>query len=117
MVLICWNGGQSSPIHDHGSGTRSWAKVLSGAIEMRKYRLNSYSARPSNPCVTDEKRYQQGDCLMESEYTGLHKIGNASATEPAVSLHVYSPPCKLPPSPFHDYVRRFQDVDPETHQN
>ena len=99
VVLICWNGGQSSPIHDHGSGTRSWAKVLRGVMEMRKYRLNSYSAGPSNPHVADEKQYKQGECLMESEYTGLHKFGNASAVEPAVSLHVYSPPCKLSTHP------------------
>ena len=30
---------------------------------------------------------------METEYTGLYKLGNTSETGRAVSLHVYSPPC------------------------
>jgi|EP01049_Picozoa_sp_SAG25_P000380 hypothetical protein len=83
-----------SPIHDHGRGTRSWAKVLSGTLEMRKYRLNSYNAQSANPSAFEVKRFQQGECLMECEYTGLHKLGNASTEQPAVSLHIYSPPCK-----------------------
>ena len=98
VVLICWNGGQASPIHDHGSNTRSWAKVLDGTLEMRRYSPSS-RARSANPAVMDEKHYRQGECLMETEYTGLHKLGNASGTASAVSLHVYSPPCAQQPSP------------------
>jgi predicted metal-dependent enzyme (double-stranded beta helix superfamily) len=109
VVLICWNGGQGSPIHDHGKGTRSWAKVLEGTMEMRRYERNGGGggggggrgsggggrSRPSGkqPAVMDEKQFQQGECLMETEYTGLHKLGNKSDTARAVSLHVYSPPC------------------------
>lgn len=94
VVLICWNGGQCSPIHDHGSGTRSWAKVLCGTIDMRKYRLNTYSGCFSTSEEVDVKQFKEGDCLMESEYTGMHKLGNASLVDAAVSLHVYSPPCQ-----------------------
>ena len=76
VVRICWNGGQASTIHDHGSNTRSWAKVLDGTLEMRRYSPSS-RARSANPAVMDEKHYRQGECLMETEYTGLHKLGNA----------------------------------------
>ena len=40
----------------------------------------------------DTKVFSTGQCLSESEYTGLHKVGNASDTQPAVSFHIYSPP-------------------------
>jgi cysteine dioxygenase len=108
VVIICWNNGQSSPIHDHGPGTRSWAKVLSGALEMRTYASARGTAgrapagvgalpgfRPraqASSDVIDTKLFQTGQCLSESEYSGLHKMGNASTKEPAISLHVYSPP-------------------------
>ena len=95
VVLICWNGGQGTPIHDHGSGTRSWAKVLEGTMEMRRYKRGGGGGRglkSKQPAVMDEKHYTQGECLMETEYTGLHKVGNDSESAPAVSLHVYSPP-------------------------
>lgn len=103
VVLICWNAGQGSPIHDHGHGTRSWAKVLEGTMEMKRYERRGTvgasrgglgrSRSSKQPAVMDEKQFKHGECLMETEYTGLHKLGNTSETARAVSLHVYSPPC------------------------
>lgn len=105
VVLICWNAGQGSPIHDHGNGTRSWAKVLEGTMEMKRYERSGTvggrgglgrSRSSKQPAVMDEKQFKHGECLMETEYTGLHKLGNKSETGRAVSLHVYSPPCASP---------------------
>ena len=72
-------------------------------MEMRRYERRGTGGgsggslgRPRSskqPSVMDDKQFKQGECLMETEYTGLHKLGNKSETARAVSLHVYSPPC------------------------
>ena len=37
-MLLCWEKGQKSPIHDH-SGSNCWVKVLDGQVEESLYDL------------------------------------------------------------------------------
>ena len=44
------------------------------------------------PVVSNEKVYAENEVTYISDKIGLHKISNASKTEPAISLHLYTPP-------------------------
>ncbi|KAG7347368.1 metal-dependent protein [Nitzschia inconspicua] len=82
LLLLCWNAGQESPIHDHPCDG-CWLKVLQGDIREVRYdtQLN---------CVSDET-FGQGALSYITDHDGYHKVGNPS-NRPSVSLHLYAPP-------------------------
>jgi cysteine dioxygenase len=87
LMLCCWNSGQQTPIHSHGPSVRSWVKVLSGRMQLKKFKGSEASAQLQSTDV-----YEAGSMLSENSFLGLHVLGNASKDEPAVTLHLYSPP-------------------------
>ena len=91
LLLLCWNPGQESPIHNHPCDG-CWLQVLEGMIREVRYDTNLqetsnevYSSRDNVTYITDQD--------------GFHKVGHACPTEPpAMTLHVYAPPftkCKV----------------------
>jgi len=112
-MIICWNEGQSSTIHDHAD-SHCFMKVLKGRLNEIKYnwpeeRCESELISTLAPkCIGD---YQNEDGVCEKELEeisrsemntnevfyindniGLHRVENASNTDVAVSLHLYCPP-------------------------
>ena len=87
LVLICWEPGQSSPIHDH-KGSETWIKVLEGELTEHTYyrQLDEYK-----PEIRDVVKYTSADLLYMRDNFGLHKISNDSS-ERTISLHLYAPP-------------------------
>ncbi|KAJ1460053.1 RmlC-like cupin domain-containing protein, partial [Pelagophyceae sp. CCMP2097] len=83
VLLLCWDSGQSSAIHDH-SGSSCWVKVLSGALDEQRF-----AAGTMEPLGASE-RAEAGAVTYMHDSRGLHAISNASSRR-AVSLHVYSP--------------------------
>lgn len=90
IVLICWNIGQQSTIHDHPHNGCLMKMVEGNLIEEvyskvdSNYRVSSYKYDSTNYLDHGDIRYQ------ENKYI-IHKISN-SFMNPAISLHIYSPP-------------------------
>ena len=87
LMALCWNKGHATPLHSHAPGVCSWAKVLRGALTLKRY-----TGTVANPALRSEHRFDEGDIVDEQQYSGLHVVGNPSTTDTTVSLHLYSPP-------------------------
>jgi predicted metal-dependent enzyme (double-stranded beta helix superfamily) len=91
VLVLCWNPHKESPIHDHPCDG-CWVRVLQGSIQECRYR----STPDGLTCYQDEVYSAPGVTHID-DTEGYHKIGNAGG-QPAVTLHVYSPPfqsCRL----------------------
>ena len=99
LLLLCWNPGKASPIHDHPCDG-CWMKVCRGQVRECRYEYPAGSGdatERSLECIHDET-YSEGELAYISDYMGFHKVGNPSDTIPAVTLHLYVPPisqCKI----------------------
>lgn len=87
IVSFVWGPGQRSPIHDH----QVWGMVgtLEGAELSQAYATPQNPADPPVPKGA-ERRMVPGDVEVMSPSLGdIHRVSNASASEAAVSIHVY----------------------------
>jgi cysteine dioxygenase len=85
MLLLCWPANLASPVHDH-AGSSCWMKILAGHMRETRYE-NDRSMR-----VKSVLELGPEEAAYIDDSRGLHKMGNASAIAPSVSLHIYSPP-------------------------
>jgi len=97
LILLCWGEGHGSGIHDH-SNSHCWLKVMDGTLSEKLYDWPDENASndPSEdgPALVPRKVTpgHAGDVMYINDTIGLHRIENESHSEPAVSLHLYSPP-------------------------
>ncbi|EGZ29860.1 hypothetical protein PHYSODRAFT_476031 [Phytophthora sojae] len=85
LMLLCWNRGKYSPIHDHPTDG-CWVKVIQGHVnEVRYQKQDDKLVETSNIVLTSGVTY------MDDSF-GLHKVGNPSQECDAISMHLYSPP-------------------------
>eukprot|EP00475_Leptophrys_vorax_P024517 TRINITY_DN3384_c0_g1_i1.p1 TRINITY_DN3384_c0_g1~~TRINITY_DN3384_c0_g1_i1.p1 ORF type:complete len:245 (-),score=44.63 TRINITY_DN3384_c0_g1_i1:147-842(-) len=89
LMLLCWNNGHKSPIHDH-AGSECWLKVVKGSA------VEELFANPENEedvlKQTAANVHGEGGVCFINDSIGLHRIANASNEVPLVTLHCYSPP-------------------------
>ncbi len=87
VYILCWKGGQKSPIHDH-KGSTCGLKVISGVatetIFTRKADGKLYAASSSS-FVKDQ--------VIGSQDEDIHQIANLQ-NEDLITIHIYSPPLK-----------------------
>lgn len=88
LLLLCWNPGKSSPIHDHPCNG-CWMRVLCGSVVETRYSRDAATNKLKN---TGECAAVEGDVIYIDDSIGLHKVTNPSPTAPACTLHLYSPP-------------------------
>ncbi|OQS00828.1 cysteine dioxygenase [Thraustotheca clavata] len=91
LMLLCWNKGKYSPIHDHPSDG-CWVRHIQGTVNEVRYQNNGKELVESSNMMISEGVSFMTDAL------GLHKIGNPSQQVDAITLHLYAPPydkCKL----------------------
>lgn len=100
LILLCWEKGQSTPIHDHG-GEECWVTVIQGEFRETIYQvdetgeLNELKSRISVP----------GDISYMVDFMGCHRLENISQGR-TMSLHLYANPirsCQL----FDEKTRTF----------
>ncbi|EXJ63747.1 cysteine dioxygenase [Cladophialophora yegresii CBS 114405] len=101
LLIIVWNPGRCSPIHDHADA-HCVMKILKGSLKETLYALpqgatelgasNASSDVSTPPQVVKETLYSQNEVTYISDKIGLHRISNPSNDEVAVSLHLYTPP-------------------------
>jgi len=96
-LLLCWSPGVSSPVHAH-SDAESKVKsachmlVLEGNLCETKYAPSLIIGPDSVSTSGCESRLlETGSYAYIDDSIGVHKVGNASSTERAVSLHIYAP--------------------------
>jgi cysteine dioxygenase len=109
LLLLVWNPGKGSPIHDH-SQAHCVMKMLKGSLREKVYASPASSASSSGPPqILRERTYFENEVTYISDQVGLHKyvptcnvmfvenlrcdrITNASDSQVAISLHLYTPP-------------------------
>ena len=100
LLLLCWNPGKESPIHDHPSDG-CWVKVMQGAIRESRYRQPVVGETKNSPLYCyQESTARTGEVTYIDDTQGFHKVGNPDSYISA-TLHLYSPPalqCKTWPT-------------------
>ncbi|GLD93592.1 hypothetical protein PINS_up002184 [Pythium insidiosum] len=86
LILLVWNRGKYSPIHDHPCDG-CWVKVIEGTVNEVQYKIaDSGRLEETSNIVLSEGVTYMDDSI------GLHKIGNPRDDVDAITLHLYSPP-------------------------
>eukprot|EP00743_Colponemidia_sp_Colp-15_P002190 GILK01002376.1.p1 GENE.GILK01002376.1~~GILK01002376.1.p1 ORF type:complete len:222 (-),score=28.59 GILK01002376.1:225-890(-) len=88
LLLLCWNKGQGSPVHDHPCDG-CWVKVIEGCIRETRYE-NSIGHGPLREMSVGD--YGPGAVSYITDYIGIHKMENPDEDAQAITLHLYSPP-------------------------
>lgn len=116
LLILVWTPGKSSPIHDHANA-HCVMKILKGELKETLYgwpcqRVDNPAAcdapfdgttsaehtcsagpeplEPAKLHVQRETKYGEDQVTYMSDKLGLHRIGNPSDSEFAVSLHLYT---------------------------
>jgi cysteine dioxygenase len=85
IMLIAWQSGQITPIHDH-RGCMGGMVVLSGTLAEERFTTPNLG-----PELVDHRARPEGD-VSEIGPTALHRLLPRSSR--AVSLHIYRPPLR-----------------------
>ncbi|KIX02007.1 uncharacterized protein Z518_07946 [Rhinocladiella mackenziei CBS 650.93] len=98
LLVVVWNPGRCSPIHDHANA-HCVMKILKGNLRETLYSMPPCSSEQTGssgsltpPQIVKETTYFENQVTYISDKIGLHKISNPSPDEAAVSLHLYTPP-------------------------
>jgi cysteine dioxygenase len=97
LLIVVWNPGRGSPIHDHADA-HCVMKILKGSLKETLYNKvlpcesQASEGQRTPPQVVKETMYERDQVTYISDDIGLHKISNPSDTDIAVSLHLYTPP-------------------------
>ncbi|XP_067941625.1 cysteine dioxygenase type 1-like [Watersipora subatra] len=89
LIVLCWNEGQGSSIHDHANA-HCFMKVLEGELQEVLFDWPS-----DEGCELVEKgttKLAKDECAYICDDIGIHRVENTSFTDKAVSLHLYCPP-------------------------
>jgi len=76
-------------------------KVCEGSVTEARYSKDSRNNTDEQQLVcTQDATFYEGAIAYIADWLGYHKIGNPSKSQPAVTLHLYSPPlpfdsCKI----------------------
>ncbi|XP_055627699.1 cysteine dioxygenase type 1 [Toxorhynchites rutilus septentrionalis] len=109
LLILCWNEGHASAIHDHAD-SHCFMKMLKGELTEIRYAWPKYasendaiSSGTDNSSLKDEydgnELEEISRSIMETngvcyinDTLGLHRVENPSHSDVAVSLHLYCPP-------------------------
>ncbi len=86
LLLLCWNPGDSTPIHCHGE-QRCWVYQVSGRMKEVIYKENE----DNNINPDSERRLKSGDICYMDDSLGYHTLHNNSDAR-SMSLHLYARP-------------------------
>jgi cysteine dioxygenase len=87
LLMLCWDRGQESPIHDH-SGSSCFMKILEGELHEVRYDATN----PNQLGLRSITQMHEEQVAYIDDTQGVHKMVNPSADRGAISLHVYIPP-------------------------
>ncbi|KAJ1207996.1 hypothetical protein NDU88_003386 [Pleurodeles waltl] len=90
LMILCWGEGHGSSIHDHADA-HCFMKMLEGNLKETLFEWPDEKMK-GEMSKKSERILKDNQCAYISDSIGLHRVENSSHTEPAVSLHLYSPP-------------------------
>jgi cysteine dioxygenase len=90
LLMLCWNSGRESSIHDHPC-EGCFIKTLRGCIRETRYEMLPEVDQIRKSQV---KFFNEGQVSYMHDSIGLHKIGNPCKDIGSVTLHLYTPPFK-----------------------
>lgn len=85
IILLCWEPGQKTPIHNH-NGQNCWVSQLQGSITENLYQ--NYNQQYN---LTNSISLEEGKCSFINDEMGWHNLENHS-NKRSVSLHIYVNP-------------------------
>ena len=88
LILICWEKGQATPIHDHG-GEECWVKIIDGEFRETLYQKNENG----DLNITKSTHSTIGDITYMIDFMGYHRLENLSNNR-SMTLHLYAKPIK-----------------------
>lgn len=88
LILLCWEEGQITPIHDHG-GEECWVKIVEG-----EFRETIYEANTSGELsIVKSAVAKTNDITYMVDFMGFHSLENLS-NKRSMSLHLYAKPIR-----------------------
>jgi cysteine dioxygenase len=91
IVVNDWDPAGKSVVHDHGKST-GWIRVVEGRMLDLTYGADDNKATEATLAIKHAARLAQGSVSFCGPHS-IHAIHNASTAAPAMTLHIYSPPC------------------------
>ncbi|EMT67524.1 RmlC-like cupin domain-containing protein [Fusarium oxysporum II5] len=91
ILLLVWNPGKGSPIHDHANA-HCILKVLAGELTETIYNMPEKGCEDCPLSIKSANTHQADQVTYISDDIGLHRVHNPHPTQVAVSLHIYTPP-------------------------
>ncbi|KAF7996824.1 hypothetical protein HCN44_002470 [Aphidius gifuensis] len=95
LMVLCWGEGHGSGIHDHANA-HCVMKILQGELCETRYEWPTENLATSTEdkalCEIEKNNLNLNDVCYMNDSMGLHRVENPSVVNPAVSLHLYSPP-------------------------
>lgn len=88
LILLCWEKGQKTPIHDHG-GEECWVKVIEGEFRETIYTKNSEGVLSEVKSAISKSN----DITYMVDFMGFHSLENVSDKR-SLSLHLYAKPIR-----------------------
>ena len=85
LVLMCWEKGQETFIHDH-DGNQGWIIALHGALEEQLY-FNTEEMSPLK--LKSVQNMQKGQVSYINDDIGIHRVRNIHSGR-SISLHCYN---------------------------
>lgn len=92
LILLCWQKGQITPIHNHG-GEECWVRIIEGEFKETVYSTDDVSELKVVKTITS----RANDVTYMKDFMGVHSIENLS-NKRSMSLHLYAKPirsCKI----------------------
>ena len=111
FILLCWDIGASTPIHDH-AGQDCWMYHVDGEICEKRYKESKIGFQ-----VISEASYSSGKLTYMHDRMGFHNLENNSKNK-TMTLHIYANPidrCNVfnENSGTFEYKKMIYDNEPE----
>ncbi|XP_012350360.1 cysteine dioxygenase type 1 [Apis florea] len=94
LMVLCWGEGHGSAIHDHANA-HCIMKILQGELCETRYawpKSNNEMEESEELQELERNTLGLNEICYINDSLGLHRVENPSTVNPAVSLHLYSPP-------------------------
>mgnify|MGYP006134392561 CR=1 FL=1 len=88
LILLCWEPGQITPIHDHG-GEECWVSVIQGEFRETIYKVDAVGKLDTIDSIVSTT----GNITYMIDFMGFHSLENLSNTR-SMSLHLYAKPIR-----------------------
>jgi cysteine dioxygenase len=91
IILVCWQPGQFSSIHDHGDSLNV-TRVYRGVLTSRTFARTDSATKKLSSLLLEEK-YLQPNKLVGVDRAQIHQLANTSEQN-LITLNIYAKPLK-----------------------